>query len=293
MSSRRVETFRTLFVSVWETELRGASDEAIVAYMRLRTGPESSAIPGVVLVGRAALAEALAWKQSKMAAALDELGATGRIVADWQARLVWIPRAAVEGAPDNPNQVSRWRRYWPLVPECALKGRVRSELRQMLEERGGTFLVTFDEACPEGSSNLSGNVPLKVVETGSGSGSGRGNKKGREESSLADESRSRAIETVVQKCEQRRIAAGYGKVEEDDKASLRDAVSDLDDRDLSLTPAAYSSFLGDKRDYYATHSHSMRCFLADFRKEHLPDARKQDSRKLPDFDGFRAVGGGR
>jgi hypothetical protein len=188
-TGRKVEIFRVVMVSVWEGELRGASDAAIVVYMRLRTGPESSVIPGVVVIGRAALAEAMGWELPKVLRALKELAARGCLDADWDRRLVWMPRAALDGNPDNPNQVVRWARYWSVIPDCDLKHRIHGDLRAMLEPREPEFLASFDRACPKPPPRVSRtlpkgsrNVPPKAGETGRGShqdqGSGEGTGKG-------------------------------------------------------------------------------------------------------------------
>lgn len=162
-------------MSTWDRDLRGASDAAVTIYMFWRTGPSSSPIPGVSIIGRAASAEALGWSIAKIDRTTRELITPERIAVDWAARVVWIPSAAVDGSPANPNQVKGWRRYWPLIPDCALKRRIRSDLRRMLEAREPEFLEAFEFSCPETVPlTVTETVPLTVTEIGGGSGSGSG-----------------------------------------------------------------------------------------------------------------------
>jgi len=50
-------------------------------------------LPGVILSGRAAAAEALGWKQADFDAAWAELEAHKLAKADWSARLIYLPGA--------------------------------------------------------------------------------------------------------------------------------------------------------------------------------------------------------
>jgi hypothetical protein len=243
-----------VFVSMWDTYLRGTSATAQLVYLRLRTGPESSPIPGVVLIGPAGLAEALGWTLAKAKAALDELAAKGLLVADRQARLVFIPRAAVEGAPDNPNHVTSWARYWTLVPECDLKSHIRSNLRVMLEERGPTFVAAFDRACPDGSTNLAGNVPPnpprdvapnvtpKVGETGSGGGVGPEEGGGPPPSPEATDPDTETVLAAFGATYQRKLGVPLPEVEDADRSELAGKLKGLDPAARALLPAAISEY---------------------------------------------------
>jgi hypothetical protein len=274
------ELYRRVAIRGWQ-DLRDLSDAAIVAYFRLRTGPESSMIPGVAVTRRAAFAEALHWKPAKTNGAIEELVARNVIVADWEAPLVWIPQAALDGGPENPNQVTGWRRYWSLVPDCDLKVRVRMELRAMLEPRrtkkGETFVATFDEACP--------NVTPKVAETGSGSGrerKGRGGGKGTVppptifKSQKAVGAERDAVEVALTRCSSARLASRYALALTGlELVRLREELTRRPPDQIALVPVAYELYL-ESEGYAASgdRAHGMRWFIGDLDEKWLPAASK-------------------
>jgi hypothetical protein len=167
VSRRSIQIFRRVAVSIWDA-LAGLPVESQLIYLRLATGPESQPIPGVTLVGRAALAEAIGWPAPRLERALRPLVSDGHIVVDWDRRVIWIPRAACDGAPDNPNVVTSWARYWSLIPICDLKRRIHRELFAQILPRGPTFLEAFGKACPDLDGNVPSKVGRNVAETGSG-----------------------------------------------------------------------------------------------------------------------------
>ena len=178
--------YRRVPVGIW-TALAGLSDAAVVLLMRLRTGPETCSIPGLVVAGRAGLAEALGWPVRRLDAAARELEGPGLIRVDWTARTIWLPAAIVETPPANPNMVAGWRSAWAQVPPSPLRDQVRRELWTNVAGRGDTYRQALvaaigeapvqpsGESFPEPSPpTIRGTVSRTVGEIGSGSGVGKG-----------------------------------------------------------------------------------------------------------------------
>jgi hypothetical protein len=130
--------YRRIPVAIWG-DFAGLSDSAIVLALRLRAGPETMAIPGIVIAGRAGLAEALGWPLRRLDAAYRELETRGIARADWAARLVYVPAAIAETPPANPSVVTGWRSAWVQVPACGLRDEVQRALWGAVAGRGDAF----------------------------------------------------------------------------------------------------------------------------------------------------------
>lgn len=94
----------------------------------LLTGPHtSSGVPGLYSLSYADLASRLDWCTTSVLEVWTDLERPGgskgapMALADWDAHVVWVPKAVVYNAPDNPNIVKGWMKQIDLVPECDLK----------------------------------------------------------------------------------------------------------------------------------------------------------------------------
>ena len=132
-------------------------------WVHLLCGEATGVIPGLIRVGRAALAEQLGWSDEAFAKAFGEVFDQGMVKADWSARLVWVPKAIAHNAPANPNVVRSWRAELQLLPECDLKDEALQYIKAFVQGMGKAFGEAFGEA-----------LVRTIGETGSGSGSGAG-----------------------------------------------------------------------------------------------------------------------
>lgn len=95
-------------------------------------GPDTCIIPGVIRAGRASIAEVLQWSLADLDACFAELADQGMVKADWNSRLVFLPRGISHNLPNNPNQVMGWRKEFDLLPETPLVEAIRAEIVKAL-----------------------------------------------------------------------------------------------------------------------------------------------------------------
>jgi hypothetical protein len=149
-------------------------------FMYLLTARESTDVPGLIPAGISALAESLRWDREGFLRAFAELEREGLAVADWDAGLVWIPKAILHNPPENPNQVKGWADTWDdVIPESPLKAQAWDALNAYFATRGEGFVQAF-ETFTKPSRNVRPNPPRNVggtlAESGTGTGTGTGEK---------------------------------------------------------------------------------------------------------------------
>lgn len=139
----------------------------------LLSGPETTIIPGVIIGGRAGLAEALDWSLEGFDQAFQEILDQGMARVDWRERLIWLPNGPKHNPPESPNVILSWAKFWPEVPGCSLKDEILQDLRDF---------VLSEEAFPEGKGEGFRNSFRKAFakdlgESGTGTGTGTGEEK--------------------------------------------------------------------------------------------------------------------
>lgn len=144
--------FRKVANGTWADErVRSLSEPAKLLWFYLLTGPEVTSLPGLIVIGRAGLAEALGWSPSKLDRHFAELTRTDEhstpmAKADWRARVVWLPKGYKHNAPHNPNVVKAWKELWRAVPECSLKHEALLTLREFMSTLDQSFMTAFEWA---------------------------------------------------------------------------------------------------------------------------------------------------
>jgi hypothetical protein len=128
-----------------------------VLWVHLLTGEQTDIIPGLCKAGEAAFAEQLGWPLEGFRKAFREVEALGMAKADWDARVVWVPKAIDHNPPASPNVVKSWADAWDRIPECGLKVEAHGVLRAFLQGMSEPFVKAFDEACPKPSAMPCGN----------------------------------------------------------------------------------------------------------------------------------------
>lgn len=118
-------------------------------WLYLLLGPHTAqtrVVPGVCLVSRAALAEALRWKIDEFDEKFAEIFGRKMAVADWEHQILWLPNALKRHMPRSPHNVLAWRAGWELIPDCPLKRRIYRAMKAAIVGRGPAFEKAFDEA---------------------------------------------------------------------------------------------------------------------------------------------------
>jgi hypothetical protein len=122
-------------------------------WLYLLTCRELLPIPGVILAGKATLAEGLRWPVEGFAKAFGEVSAKGMAEADWSARVVWIPNAWRHNLPESPNVLRSWGKAFANIPRTPLKKRIYEGIREMSEGLGEGFRKAFREGFGDPSPN--------------------------------------------------------------------------------------------------------------------------------------------
>lgn len=118
-------------------------------FLHLLIGEHTNIIPGVYRAGVASIAEALHWPVRKTRELWDEIEQAGLAVADWKARVIYVPRSLHENLPNSPLQVIGWREAWRQIPDCDLKERVRREFEEYFQANlSPDLLEAFRKSCP-------------------------------------------------------------------------------------------------------------------------------------------------
>ncbi len=114
--------------------------------LRYLSGPETSLIPGVIPIGRAAMAEALEWEIEDFNRCHAELEKIGFAMADWKARLVYLSKAFQQecNRPASPSTAACWKREIANLPECDLARRIDADLRRLMASMGAAYLASYD-----------------------------------------------------------------------------------------------------------------------------------------------------
>ena len=77
-------------------------------WIYLLTGPHTGPIPGLFRVSQATLADELGWSVEAFQEAFGEAFREGMVEADWEAKVVWVPKAIHCNPPASPNVVTSW-----------------------------------------------------------------------------------------------------------------------------------------------------------------------------------------
>ncbi len=115
------------------------------------TCPETTSIPGLYRAGEAGIAEALGWSLKAFREAFHEVFLEGMVKADWEARIVWIPKAITFNKPESPNVVRGWQSVWDELPESPIKNEAYQHIKAFLEAFHKDFIKAFEKACQKPS----------------------------------------------------------------------------------------------------------------------------------------------
>ena len=130
---------------IWgDAKFKALTEGAKLLFFRLLTAPESTTIPGVVLVRKSALAEDMGWTVETVSKRFGELFRNGMAMVDWDAGLVWLPNAITHNSPENPNMVKGWAAPWKELPDSGLISVIHQGLSEHMETLSEPFRNGFE-----------------------------------------------------------------------------------------------------------------------------------------------------
>jgi hypothetical protein len=152
LSAQNLGRYRKVYVRVWGDEgfrsLSKPQPNGQTLWLYLLTGEHTGALPGLFRAGEAQLAEALGWSLKAFREAFREVFQKGMAKADWEARLVFLPKASVYNPPESPNVVKAWRAAFDELPECPLKHAAFLHLKGFLEGFHEGFAKAWGKPLP-------------------------------------------------------------------------------------------------------------------------------------------------
>jgi len=151
--ARYSRVLRRLWIDDGFRNLSAAPPNGQTLWLRLLTGTELTNIPGVIPVWEAGMAQALRWPIEGFREAFREVSEEGMAEADWDAGLVWVPKAISHNKPESPNVIRSWGSTWDLVPECELKVKIYLQLRAYVASLPDGFVKAFRQAIADPSRN--------------------------------------------------------------------------------------------------------------------------------------------
>lgn len=186
-TTRTTVRYRKVATRMWGDErfrqLSAPKPNGQTLWVYLLTGPHTTAIPGLFSAGESSLAEAIGWPQAAFRRCFTEIVDQGMALADWKARVIWIPKAVLYNAPESPNVIKAWRAASDQIPECDLKRRGLKQLEAFLQGFGEGFRQAFRQAFSQVSAEgsvESGAVAVAVTPPSPpGKASGKASHNGR------------------------------------------------------------------------------------------------------------------
>ena len=159
-----IDRYEPIYASFWAT-VRHLDAEAKLVTTFLRTCPQATAIPGVIVGGVASFADELGMDPGTFRDAVDRAIAAGApFQIDHVARVVFFPGEVERRPPENPGQVKGWSRAWSLISPCPIKAEIHSRLRVACARHLGGK-INRDECLPTDFDRVFPPVPETVCQT--------------------------------------------------------------------------------------------------------------------------------
>lgn len=141
--------YKKIDVKMWnDTRFRSLSrpqPNAQSLWQFLLTGHVTTTMPGLFSTTRGTLADTFDWSVDDTMKCFAELSLLQMVTADWDARVIWIPRAYKYNEPESLNVVKSWEDVLHETPDCKLKWAACMVLLAELEVKGPGFLRTFED----------------------------------------------------------------------------------------------------------------------------------------------------
>lgn len=123
--------------------LSSPKPNAQTLFFYLLTAPETNALPGLLRLGEAQLAEHHRWPIQATRKCLSEIIGFGMADFDPINRVMWLPNAIHYNEPESPNVVRTWAKSADEIPDCQLKWSALRRLKQWCDAKGDGFCRAF------------------------------------------------------------------------------------------------------------------------------------------------------
>lgn len=170
--------YRNVSVAMWDSPdylaLSAPQPNGRTCWEHLMTARHTTSIPGLFSAGKAQLAEHLGWELQDYEDCFSEIESKGMAVADWKARVVWLPNAIRHNPPASPNVITGWRKAWDEIPPCELRNRALRGIWAFLESwdvpKASVFREAFAKAFAKAIREAFPEDTAKALTEGFGEG---------------------------------------------------------------------------------------------------------------------------
>lgn len=108
-------------------------------WLFLLTNPSYGRVPGLLNLGFGAVQDSLNWPKESLGESFRECFIATLFFADFDAKLIWLPKAILYNKPQNPNIVLSWRDEINSLPECFLRDQALLSLYLALANLGEPY----------------------------------------------------------------------------------------------------------------------------------------------------------
>lgn len=125
--------YRKVDVRLWgDKKFLALPDDARMLWLYLLTCNPNTIVPGVILnlAIEVIIADLRLPNPGKLKSAFALLKDSGMAFADWDRRLIWMPKGPEYNPVANPKQAIGWLRTMDDLPECALSDEIRKGIRK-------------------------------------------------------------------------------------------------------------------------------------------------------------------
>lgn len=155
--------YRPIDTRVWtDRKFMELGDDGRMLWLFLLSSPFMLPIPGVIVAGEMAMAEALGWTHKRYREGYRELHAKGLSVRH-EGRLIWLSKAFEYQKIAGPKHITSMAKCWDDVPDCVTKCDIYDALKIACKSWSKLFEKGF--AIPLRSSIGYGNAQEQEQET--------------------------------------------------------------------------------------------------------------------------------
>ena len=177
---------------VWDDDkFLSLSKDGKLLWLHLLTGPQASAVPGLILAGVGTLADGMREELPVIRAALAEIVKLRMAEVDEAHRVIRLPNAPRHNGCESPNGLKGWWSRWQSIPDCPLKFRhvasleaaVPMQMRGMAETWASTFGALPEDLrspfeAPSQPPTVAPSKPDAGTDAGAGAGTDAGVQRG-------------------------------------------------------------------------------------------------------------------